>query len=167
MEIATVGLVFYLVLCIVGLHLAINFLCTAYAERKTLTPQEIGLAFLCVFLNIFVIIYYFSKDKVQAKKTELSVKNYEQQVIDTKKALSTFIPYFEKKNHTVAALINSGNPHSYLLGKHLLDNCNKSPSYTLTDKDIHENAQVVLLATPVQLAMAKYNQQDLNKREIN
>lgn len=166
MSLAAGILIAYIILCIVGLHVAINLLCTAYSERKHITLTEVGLAFLCVFLNILVILYYFHKDKVDTKKTEQTLKNYEQQLIDYKRTLSTFIPYFDTKNHTVAALLNSGNPYSYILGKHLLDKCNKAPSYTLTDKDIFENAPVVLLASPLEIASAKYAQQDLNKREI-
>lgn len=166
MSLAAGILIAYIILCIVGLHVAINLLCTAYSERKQITLTEVGLAFLCVFLNILVILYYYNKDKAEAKKSKQRLKNYEEQVIEYKRTISTFIPYFDTKNHTVAALLNSGNPYSYLLGKHLLDNCNKATSYTLTDKDIYDNANVVLLASPVEVASAKYAQQDLNKREI-
>lgn len=166
MSLAAFCLVAYIILCIIGLHVAVNYLCSVHSDRK-IEKSDIVLALLCIFLNIFVIFHYWYSDKVKVKKVKQSEEDYKQKVLNYKQSISTLIPYFEKKNYTVAALINSGNPHGYILGTHLLNNCNKELSHTLTEQDIYDCAPVVLFASPVQVASARYEQQALNKREIN
>ena len=165
MNIAAIFLILYIIFCIVGLHVGINYLSSVKEERK-FNKEDVLVLFSCIFLNIFAMLLYWHKVKSNAKKVQKTEDDFKQQVLNHKQSISTLIPYFDKKNYTVAALIHSGNPYGYLLGSHLLNNCKKDLSYTLTEEDIYQHASVVLLATPVQIAAAKYEQQDLNKRDL-
>ena len=96
----------------------------------------------------------------------LEKENFATSVVSYSQALSNYIPYFDKKRHTVASLLHSGNPYAYLLGKHLRDVVKKETSYTLQDIDIYNHAQVVLGASKAEVVNAKYNLEKFNKRDI-
>ena len=164
MTISTVFLLIYIVLCIVGLHVAINYLCLVHANRP-LRGKDYSFALICIFFNVLVLIGYKFADTNKQRKQQAQKENYEQSVQDLKNAISVYIPYFDKKRYTVAALINSGNPYAYLLGKHLLDS-GKASNYTLTEQDIYDHGHKVTSANKVDIVNAKYAQERLNKREL-
>lgn len=161
----TVGYLIYIVLCIIGLHIGINYLYSVHTTRKV-QGKDLLFALACVLLNVLLLAYLVNKDGKIKRKAQLEKENFATSVVSYSQALSNYIPYFDKKRHTVASLLHSGNPYAYLLGKHLRDVVKKETSYTLQDIDIYNHAQVVLGASKAEVVNAKYNLEKFNKRDI-
>ena len=155
----------YIILCVVGLHVAVNYLCSIHSTRA-IQKKDILFALACIFLNVIVLILVRQMDKAKVQTVAAAKLNHTKSIEDMKDALSIVIPYFNKKRHTVAALIHSGNPYAFLLGMHLKDKVGKDTSYTLTDNDIVEHGHVAINASRVDVVNAKYDQEQLNKRDI-
>jgi hypothetical protein len=161
----TVVSLIYVVLCIIGLHIGVNYLYSVHTTRKV-EGKDVLFALACIVFNVLLLALLVNKDKKAKNKAKQEKENYITDVARYNQALSNYIPYFDKKRHTVASLIHSGNPYAYILGQHLRDVVKKETSYTLQDIDIYNNAQVVLNASQVDVVNAKYDLEKLNKREI-
>lgn len=161
----TVVSLIYTVLCIIGLHIGINYLYSVHTTRKV-EGKDILFAIACIFFNILLLALLVNRDKKDKRKAQAAQEAYTTDVSMYSKALTQYIPYFDTKRHTVASLIHSGNPYAYILGKHLLDVAKKESNYTLQDIDIYKSANVVLNATKAEVVNAKYNLEKLNIRDI-
>ena len=63
----TVGYLIYIVLCIIGLHIGINYLYSVHTTRKV-QGKDLLFALACVLLNVLLLAYLVNKDgKIKRK----------------------------------------------------------------------------------------------------
>ena len=71
----TVGYLIYIVLCIIGLHIGINYLYSVHTTRKV-QGKDLLFALACVLLNVLLLAYLVNKDGKISAGDYVLIKNY-------------------------------------------------------------------------------------------
>lgn len=150
---AWIGLI-YVVLCIVGVHVATSYLCTVSASRK-IRLQDIGFAVLCIFANIPMFVFLFFADSTKKKFEHRTQAKQAESQESAVRIIRTYIPFFKLDKTTVGELLDSGNPHAYLVALFLINKQSKGYGTVVKEKYCEKVIAYILTISPADLVIAR------------